>query len=140
VKRAEALALIGKPVSAWTAANGIYVGELAEVFGSPWRGKVRITGIVEPAQHFERGSLCRRGFRVGETIEVGGSSIRPTDDKGHPGYVEALDAEIEKIAALIERTSQSPHKWALIALRDGLVAARKAEIVRLETGVWKLLR
>ena len=93
MKRTDAAKLIGTQVSAWTAANGEYVGELIEVFGGRWRGKVRITGVIKCATHCENGAPCRRGFRPGETIEVGGANIKPTTTTGTT-YREALEREI----------------------------------------------
>lgn len=91
MNRQEAEAMIGQQVSAWTAANGIYAGELIEVLPyRPWRGKVKVTG-VQTAACFEtaRGTRQRRGFRPGDVIEVGGVNIQPTSDGGK-SYGEAM--------------------------------------------------
>jgi hypothetical protein len=63
MNRTEAQQLIGHRVKAWTAANGVYVGELIRILTPPerpWRGVVRITGVVECAHSGDR---SRRGFR-----------------------------------------------------------------------------
>jgi hypothetical protein len=49
MKKREAEHLIGHQVTAWTAANGIYVGILQSIHSSPWRGTVKITGVLKPA-------------------------------------------------------------------------------------------
>ena len=56
--KGEATELIGTRVDVWTAAQGCFCGTLENVLtekGRPWRGVVRIDGILAPAQHFERG-------------------------------------------------------------------------------------
>ena len=107
MNRKEAERYVGRPVRAWTAANGVYVGILERVVakpGRPWRGVVRVTGILKPAHHFEwRGGACRRGFRVGETLEAGGVNITPTDETGMASYLEALERERAKVAAWLAR-------------------------------------
>jgi len=47
--------MVGRRVSAFTTANGCYVGNLTEVTEDrPWRGKVPIDGIQSVAQCFEQ--------------------------------------------------------------------------------------
>lgn len=95
MKRSEALEFLGQPVSAWTAMNGCYTGILEDVTEDrPWRGKVLITG-VNVAASFEagRGDRQRRGFRPGEMIEVGNSSIAPATAPGAT-YAEAMEAQL----------------------------------------------
>lgn len=138
MNRKQAVALIGQRVKVWTAANGEYAGELLEVFGSPWRGRVRITGILAVAQHHERGATCRRGFRVGEAIEAGNTSIRPTDATGCESYVEALDREIARCEAGMDGSVSSRSAWVWPAFRQSLIEVRAAEIERLRTGEWRL--
>jgi len=93
----EARKLIGTRVHAWTSVNGEYVGELVEVKPGPkWRGVVRIDGIMAPPVTFEFGrSHPRRGKRVGELIEVGHSSITPTDAYGETDYLAILERQAE---------------------------------------------
>jgi hypothetical protein len=78
--RKEAERLVGKTVEAWTAMNGVYAGELVELITkprSPWRAKVRITGVLEVAAcTYDRSGRQRWGNRVGDIIEVGNSSVR----------------------------------------------------------------
>jgi hypothetical protein len=102
MNRKEAEKLVGQPVSAWTAMNGVYVGPLISIFGSPWRGRVAITGVVQPAAiELSRGDRQRRGFRPGGEIEVGGSSIQPVE-AGFTGYATYLDALVASEASLRE--------------------------------------
>lgn len=139
MRKQEAEALVGRPVMAWTAANGIYVGELTQIWGSPWRGSVRITGVVEPAQHFERGGLCRRGFRPGEVIEVGNSSIRPALDAGHPTYLAAIEARLAWHAAELAKYPPGQYSWLHDVMPRALEAAAAAEKNRMECGIWLLV-
>lgn len=140
MRRDEAEKLIGQQVSAWTAANGRYVGILQSIAGSPWRGKVLITGVLEPAQHYELGAVCRRGFRPGETIEVGNSAVRACDNPGHSDYLEALLAAAERHENQVANNPTSPSIWAVAAAAQ---ACRKIIVVeerRIETGEWKITR
>jgi len=101
MKYADAKKLLGTQVRAWTSMNGQYVGELVELFGSPWRGKVRITGVLQPAAvEYARGSRQRRGMRPGDEIEVGGTNVTPIDVPG-TSYLDALIADMNRIAKLI---------------------------------------
>lgn len=107
MNKAEAQALIDQRVSAWTASSGVYVGTLAEVIsekGRPWRGRVRITGVLEVACHWQIGCSgpIRKGFRPGDEIEVGGVNIKPTSVEGTT-YAAALEASIAKLRGWIER-------------------------------------
>ncbi len=96
MNRKDADALIGQRVVAWTAMNGEYVGTLTEVFGGRWRGSVLVTGTLQPAAVEQaRRDRQRNGFRPGDTIEVGGSSIRPTDAEGVT-YEEALARDAQQ--------------------------------------------
>lgn len=115
MKRQEALELVGKPVSAWTAANGVYAGTLVEVLPTrPWRAKVLISGVLKVATHYELGATVRRGFRPGETIEVGGSSVRPLEaDKAAEAtdYLTALARERDQHQAWLERDPDGRYAW-----------------------------
>ena len=110
MRRQEAELLVGKPVQAWTSANGIYVGELVEVIRSAkWRGKVRITGVLKVATPYEIGRLKqRRGFRPGDIIEVGGINIKPTDVTGTT-YLGALQTELDSFKKM--RTTAPEKDW-----------------------------
>lgn len=123
----------------WTAANGNYVGTLVEVAGSPWRGTVKIDGILLAAHHSEFGQVVRRGFRVGELIEAGNSSISPVNDDvmGSTDYVQVLENNIARLEQLLAGNEASPNAWALL---DSIAANKRiieAEKERQATGVWK---
>lgn len=132
MRRAEGLALVGKRVSVWTGASGMYVGELFEVTTDrPWRAKVRIDGVLEPAVCYERDRPWRRGFRVGEEIEVGGGSVEPTDAVGSVDYVALLEAQADRFEAefrgyealAASDPAQAAHQGRLNGWKD--VAARQ---------------
>jgi hypothetical protein len=133
----EAQQLIGSSVSAWTAMNGTYVGVLESVQGSPWRGGVRITGILTPASHLQQGQVCRRGFRVGEQLEVGGSNIKPCTATGSASYLEALQTAIAENRSRPVH-SNNPHAWVHEAFAKAMEVVARAEQKRLETGLWEL--
>jgi hypothetical protein len=133
----EAQQLIGSSVSAWTAMNGMYVGVLESVQGRPWRGSVRITGILTPASHLQHGQVCRRGFRVGEQLEVGGSNIKPTTAEGSASYLEVLQKAIAENRSRPVHSS-SPHAWVHEAFAKAMEVVARAEQKRLETGLWEL--
>ena len=135
--RQEAQQLIGTSVTAWTALNGTYVGVLENVHASPWRGTVRITGILTPASHLQHGKVCRRGFRVGEILEVGGTNIHPTTVPGCESYLEVL----QKAIALCRSRpvdSTSPHAWVHEAFAKAMEVVARAEEKRLQSGLWEL--
>ena len=71
MQRSEADGHIGKPVLVRSMVQGTYTGILLSVEGSPWRGRVQVTGLIKPAVHYEQvKGLTRRGYRVGETMEA----------------------------------------------------------------------
>ena len=140
MNRSEALSLIGAQVRVWTAANGVYAGVLEGIAGSPWRGTVRVTGVVEVAQHLERGMPCRRGFRPGETLQAGAASIRllHAGDRIHADYLSALLAEKASWLARQERVLAGPNAWLPPALLLALDVVIAAEHRRLQGLPWSL--
>lgn len=140
MRKIEAEQLIGKQVRVWTAANGVYVGTLEVASGSPWRGMVSITGVVEPAHHFDHGTICRRGFRPGEVLEAGGACIKETTESGHPTYLEAVQAQINFYMGSHSGYQTSTHRWVHEAMARALRAVMLAEERRLASGTWKLIQ
>lgn len=142
MNKAEAIELIGKPVEAWTAANGVYAGTLVEVVakkGSPWRGIVKIESVWSPAQHFERGDVCRTGKRPGETIEVGGVNIKPIESVGEPvDYLEILERDLANLEARGLTPAARPiDVWAHNGFIDALKATIVAQKHAVSTGQWE---
>lgn len=122
MKRDEAQKLIGTKVEAWTSANGVYVGTLIAVIPRrPWRGTVKIEGILEAAQPWEVGGASRKGKRPGDLIEVGGVNIKPTTATGVT-YLESLEAQRAKYARF-----DANEFWVRESLSaiDRLIAAEK---------------
>ena len=102
MRRKEAEKLLGTNVQAWTSANGVYVGVLREVYGSPWRGKVEITGVLTPAVPMEFGRMHqRRGLRPGFVVDVGGCNIKPTADVG-ASYLESLQVQLRAYEHMLQ--------------------------------------
>ena len=95
-------------------------------------------------QPFERGAAVRRGFRPGEAIEVGGSSIElwdPVPANLPPVFGDYLAALIAAEAAARFRSLapvQGPHHWVHGAFADALCTATTAERQRLIDGSWDL--
>lgn len=141
MRKEEALALVGKPVSAWTAANGQYIGTLQAVLPTrPWRAKVLITGVLECATHFERGGICRRGFRPGETLEVGASSVRPNPDTEGVTYLEALQQAQAQSQRWYDLNPEGRDAWAHKGTAEALLLVIEAEERRLKGEPWQLKR
>jgi hypothetical protein len=94
MKRSDAAELVGRRVSAWTAANGTYCGTLVEVTRDrPWRARVLVDGVLGCGVHFEHWKpIYGRGKQVGQVIEVGGSSVEITDANGYGDYNDAVIA------------------------------------------------
>jgi hypothetical protein len=114
MRAGEARQLIGSQVSAWTSSNGAYVGVLQEVTGSPWRGMVRITGVLEPATPFDATrNTQRRGFRPGDVIEVGGINIAACAAPGL-SYLDALKASLALMKSLLPQATDRT-RWAIEA-------------------------
>lgn len=123
----EAQKLIGTRVRAWTAMNGVYVGELIEVFGRPWRGKVRVLATLEPASLVEPRLRRhqRRGFRPGDEIEVGGANISPTEAEGG-SYLEALERDAEQLRAWLSGPRVEWWMESNLRHREAQIAAEKS--------------
>ena len=95
--------MVGKSVHVFTSLNGEYIGVLEEVFGSPWRGKVRVTSVTHPVGFtYDRPDRPRVGYEIGEFIEAGGSSIRlqPAPQRSLT-YLDALRRDLEQTRRLL---------------------------------------
>lgn len=119
----EAHRRIGESVTAWTAMNGVYAGILVELtnipIGKPWRGKILITGVYEPACPFDstRSGRQRRGMRPGHTIEVGGCNIQPSRELSGT-YREALQAELVKFQGFRENDHLRDARWVTRSIEE----------------------
>lgn len=143
MNRNEANNLIGQQVEAWTAANGIYVGEFVEMLtprGRPWRAKVRITGVLSVADcEYARAGRQRMGFRIGDTIEVGNSSIRPTTETGVT-YLEALQNRLAHVEADIARFTAAEANAPAEGPNAAWYIAKTREVLRFSEWLAKELR
>ena len=75
--------------------NGSYVGVLKEVVPNrPWRGRVRLDGVLECWCIIGPGG-SRRGLRLGEVYEFGGVNIKP-DTRPGMSKEQALLAELRR--------------------------------------------
>jgi hypothetical protein len=139
VTNIEAQNLIGRRVKVSLGADGIYVGELLELQGdTTWRGRVRITGVVSPARHFEHGAVCRRGHRPGEYVDASQGTVSAAHEAGYGSYLGAVSAQLNQFVGSHSgyQTSQSP--WVGEAFGRALGAVLIAETRRVLTGQWKL--
>lgn len=131
--------LMGRRVRVDLGADGIYVGEMLELGGSAWRGRVRITGVLSPAQHLVSGAVARRGHRPGEFVAALDTQLAPTVEIGHATYLTALEAEANRWAGSHSGHQNSPNAWAGTAMLGALRAAHQAESRRLVSGNWRLV-
>ncbi|KVP65635.1 hypothetical protein WJ96_04510 [Burkholderia ubonensis] len=138
VNKNEAQKLIGRNVRVWLGAEGVYVGELLELTGSPWRGRVRVTGVLEPAQHLDHGVVCRRGHRPGEFIDVSHATVCPAKKSGHSSYLSAVQAQLNLHMGSHSGYQTSRHAWVNEAFGRALRAVLVAEERRVATGQWRL--
>lgn len=137
MNKIDAQALVNQRVSAWTASSGVYVGSLVEVItqkGSPWRGRVLITGVLEVACHWEIGCSgpIRKGFRPGDEIEVGGVNIKPTTADGTT-YEAALESSIAKLRGWIERDPEGPNSALYQRTMESEQEVLRREMERLDS-------
>lgn len=130
--------LVGRRVKADLGADGVYVGELLELTGTAWQGRMRITGVISPAQH-QAPAGARRGHRPGEFVEVGHARLEPTTETGHDSYLAALTADAGRKLGSHSGRQTSPHGWVYDALARALRAAYLAEEHRVLTGNWRLV-
>jgi hypothetical protein len=123
--RKEAEKLIGTSVTAWTSANGVYVGVLEEVKGSPWRGSVRITGVLDTPTPWEARRISQRKcLEVGRLIEVGGTNIKPNAE-GLIGFTP-IEAWRAKLAVFQGYTQEHERWWVVPSIRE--IEKRIAEL------------
>lgn len=135
----EAQKLVGRRVRVALGADGVYVGELLELAGTPWRGRVRVTGVLEPARHLDRGGVCRRGHRPGEFVDVSHATVGPAEKPGRATYLEAVQAQLNFHVGSHSSYQTSPHPWVNDAFGRALRAVHAAETRRLATGQWRLV-
>lgn len=89
MKIAQARKLIGERVVATTLSRGEYVGILVDVYGSPWRARVRVTGMLRPPPTKKRGKP-ERSLAHGELLEIGGVCCKPAP----PGVIGGNAVEV----------------------------------------------
>ena len=131
--------LMGRRVRVDLGAEGIYVGEMLELGGSAWRGRVRITGVASPARHLVAGQVARRGHRPGEFVEASEAQLTQAADAGHATYLAALEAEVNRWVGSHSGHQTSPQAWTGSAMLGALRAAHLAESRRLVSGNWRLV-
>jgi hypothetical protein len=109
--RKEAENLIDKNVYCWTALWGSYAGEVVEIYGSPWRARVKILEVVSyPVQGigaYVREFFARKPFEYGTIKDFGGANIKPLDENEtikdySTSSLIALRNEIDLLNGVIE--------------------------------------
>lgn len=131
--------LVGRRVRVDLGADGVYVGELLELPNTAWRGRVRITGVVAPAQHLVQGAAARRGHRPEEFVDAAEAQLSPTSETGYTTYLAALQAEANRQVGSHAGFQTSQSGWVPDALARVLRMAYRAEERRLVTGQWRLV-
>jgi hypothetical protein len=136
----ETQKLTGRRMRIETGADGVYVGELLELEGSlQWRGRVRITGVLSPARHYEHSAVCRRGFRPGEFLDTTQGTVSETDEAGYSTYMDAVSAQLNRFVGSHSGYPTSQYPWVGEVFGQALGAVMQAESRRLATGQWNLL-
>jgi hypothetical protein len=82
-----------------------------------------------------KGKICRRGFRTGELIEIGGINISPTDQAGSD-YKALLEASIAVHKADVLKHAGTPYEYVANGCAQAEEAILLCEINRIETGEW----
>ena len=113
--RKDAEKMIGKVVCCWTGLRGSYVGELIELYGSPWRGKVKILSVIEyPVQGLSQnrmGFFARKPFNYGEIKDFGNGNIQLYEGVVLPyekSLLSSLKQKIQSLQEYIKRSRTSP--------------------------------
>lgn len=130
--------LIGRRVRVGLGPEGAYVGELLELAGTPWCGRVRVTGVIVPARHYENGVVCRRGYRPGEFIDAGRGTVSSATEMGYSSYLDAVSARLNHHVGSHSGYPTSPYPWVPEAFGRALRAVMVAEEHRVRTGQWRL--
>lgn len=134
----EAQKLVGRRVRIGMGAEGVYVGVLLDLEGNPWRGRIRVTGVLEPAQHLQDGMVCRRGYRPGEYLAPDAGTVTPTQEVGYRSYVDAVSARLNQHIGSHSGYPTSQHPWVAERFAGALREVLVAETARLQTGRWNL--
>ena len=89
---AHNLELFDQKYKATTPFDGVYVGRVVGHEGSS-RKRVLIEGVLTPALPLELGGVRRRGYRLGEVIELPGHAVKPTEAVG-TDYLSAVRNQV----------------------------------------------
>lgn len=118
--RKDAEKLVGKNVHCWTGLWGEYIGELVEVYGSPWRGNVKILEVVKyPVQGLNNigsGFRERKPFNYEEIKDFGNSSIKPCNEPVNDydkSLLTVLEEQIRSMESLIETCKKMNKNYGL---------------------------
>lgn len=130
----ELATIIDRRVKVNLGVKGVYIGELLEVPGSQWHGRVRVTGVVVPAVAATGGMALLRGLRPGEFVVVRADQVSDTTDAGHSTYLSALQAHLNRY---VGSHASSVASWVRQAMAAALLAACRSEEHRLATGHWR---
>lgn len=134
--------VVGRRVRVDLGAEGVYIGELLELLelsNAGWRGRVRITGVVSPAQHLVQGAAARRGHRPDEFVDAAEGQLAPTTETGYSTYLAALQAEANRHIGSHSGYQTTSSGWVNEAVARVLRIAHRAEERRLATGQWRLV-
>lgn len=130
--------VVGRHVKVNLGADGIYIGELLEVPQAHWHGRVRITGVLSPAQYVGDGVKPRRGLRPGEFVVAREYQLSETTAIGHETYLGALKAAVNQQVGSHAGIQGSVSAWVGTALARAFISAYHSEELRLRTGTWRV--
>ncbi len=143
MKRDEAEKLVGQSVQVWLGADGEYVGRLLSVSDdAPWAVRIKVTGVVEPARHFDQGVLSRRGWREGEVCSTRGFPqfrLSPAASPHGTSYLAALQQQLSRQVSTHAGILGASCTWLQEAMANAARAVLMAEERRIRTGVWLLI-
>ncbi len=143
MKREEAEKLVGQSVRVWVGADGEYVGTLLSVSdGAQWGVRIKVTGVLQPARHFDQGVLSRRGWREGEVCATRWQPQFRLSAEAAPrgtSYLAALQQQLSRQVSTHAGILGASCTWLQEALANAARAVMLAEERRIRTGVWLLI-
>ncbi|WP_181186055.1 DUF2777 family protein [Alkalicoccus urumqiensis] len=128
MNRQEAHTFLGRHVLINEGRSGSYVGTLLDIespAGSPWKGRVRIEGIVEAPDFNELlTGLEPLSYEKGEEVYLPGRAVQPWHDSFELSYRQSLGASLK------ERWDQASEAAAQ--------AEEKRRVLQMELRKWQM--
>jgi len=102
---AHNLVLFDQKYKAMTPFDGVYVGRVIGTEGKS-RKRVLIEGVISPALPLEMNGSRRRGYRIGEVIELPGHAVKPTEANG-TDYLSAIRNQVAECSKKSETLAKA---------------------------------